>query len=117
MDDKKRILPTFLHWFSWAMAVGASLFFLIFLIGEGIPDVLRGKAKDLIYFLPFLIIAITGCTLSFFKQKPGAILMLVGGIGIVITLYLQGGIAQFGIMVVYGLPYIFPGSILLLIKE
>lgn len=117
MEDNTRTLPTFLHWFSWALAGVASLFFLVFLIGEGIPDIVRGAAKDLVFFLPFLVIAIAGCIISFFKQKFGAILMLIGGIGIDIILYLQGGSAQFGIMVVYGLPYIFPGGVFLFIKK
>jgi hypothetical protein len=117
MGDKTSTLPTFLHWFSWTLSGAASLFFLFFLIGEGIPDILRGAAKELLFFLPFLLMAIAGCFISFFKQKFGAILMLIGGIGTASVLYFQGGSANFGVMVVYGLPYIFPGGVFLFVKR
>ena len=95
----------------------ASVFFLVFIVKEGIPDLLAGKGKELMYFLPFLLLAIAGCLLSIFKRKAGAVMMLAGGVVMVVLLYMQGGMAQFGMMVVYGLPYIFPGAIFLLIKE
>jgi hypothetical protein len=117
MEDNTRALPTFLHWFSWALAGTASLLFIIFLIGEGIPDILKGTHKDLIFLLPFLMMAITGCIISFFKQKLGAVLMVIGGVGMIVITYLQGGSAQFGMMVVYGFPYIFPGGVLLYLRE
>jgi len=117
MSESKGSLSLFIIWFSMAISVIASVLFLIFLVGEGIPDMLRGKAKELVAFLPFLLLAMAGCGLSFFKPKPGAIMMIVGAVAIDVVLYLQAGRAQFGIMVVYGLPYIFPGLALLFYKK
>ena len=117
MSHKNSSLPTFLHWFSWTISVASSAFFLVFMIGEGIPDMLAGKDKGLKYILSFLLLAIVGCLLSFFKRKAGASMMLAGGAMLVVVLYLQGGMSNFGMMVVYGLPFIFPGSIFLLTKK
>ena len=117
MSESKESLSVFLHWFSWAISLLASVFFLIYLVTEDIPNLVKGNAKEIIPYLPFLILAILGCFLSLVKRKPGAIMMIVGGIAIVVILYIQGGSAKFGEMVVYGLPYIFPGIILLLFKK
>jgi hypothetical protein len=116
MSESKESLSVFLHWFAWAISIVASLFFIFFLVTEGIPDVVKGKDPKLVPYLPFLVAAIIGCFLSLFKRKPGAITMIIAGLAIDVVLYLQGGRASFGIMVVYGLPYIFPG-ILLLVKK
>jgi len=117
MSDSKTGFSVFFLWFAWAISVIASLLFLIDLISEGIPDVMKGKSVFSITYLPFLIIAMAGCFLSFFKQKPGAIMMIVGGVAIDVVWYLHGGQANFGMMVVFGLPYIFPGILLLLVKK
>lgn len=117
MSESKENLSVFLHWFAWAISLIASLLFIIFLAGEGIPDLLKGKARELIPYLPFLLVAIAGSILSLFKRKPGAIMMIAGGVIIDIIIYLHGGSAMFGIMVVYGVPYIFPGLLLLLVRK
>jgi hypothetical protein len=117
MSDSRPNMSVFFHWFAWTMSVTASVFFLIFLVGEGFSDIVRGKAKELIPYLPFLLLSISGCALSFFKRKAGAILMIVGGVAIDVILYFQGGQANFRVMVLYGLPYIFPGILLLLFRK
>jgi hypothetical protein len=116
MNDKTSSLPTFLHWFSWTISVIASVFFLVDTIKGGVPYLLVGKEKYAIVFLSFLFVAIAGCLLTFFKRKAGGIMMLLGGLILVIILYLLGGSAQFGMMVIYGLPYIFSGAVFLAVK-
>jgi hypothetical protein len=110
-------LPTFIHWFSWTISLLASVFFVIFLLNEGIPDIMKGKGKELIAFVPWLILAIIGCGLSFFRIRPGAIAMITGGIAMVIVIAVQSGMRDFGIMVVYGTPYILPGLFFLLVRN
>ena len=58
MSESKESLSVFLHWFSWTISLVASIFFISHLVTEGIPDLLKGKAKDMIPYLPFLIVAI-----------------------------------------------------------
>lgn len=117
MRDKNRYLPTFLHWFSWTISLTASSFFLVDMIREGIPDLMSGKDVGIKYILLILLLAIAGCLVSLFKQKVGAIMMLAGGVLLIAILYLQVGIAGFGMMVVYGLSYIFPALVLILLKK
>ena len=38
-----------------AIALLALIFLLVFFIGEGIPDIMRGNGKGLFLFLPFLL--------------------------------------------------------------
>lgn len=117
MSESKASFSIFFHWFAWTMSGLASIFLIFFLIGEGIPDILKGKSKELIPYLPFLIMAISGCILSFFKRKQGALLMIAGALAIDLILFLQGGKFNVRLMLVYGLPYIFPGLLLLLYKR
>lgn len=117
MSESNNSFFVFFHWFAWAISVLASILFVVYLVGEGIPDISHGKAKELIPVLPFLIIAIAGCLVSFFRQKAGGIMMLIGGVAIEVVLYIQHGQANFGMMMVYGLPYILPGILFLLVKK
>lgn len=117
MSESNSGFSVFFLWFAWAISVIASALFVVYLVGEGIPDLMHGKAKELIPFLPFLILAIVGCLVSFFRQKAGAIMMIVGGVAIEVVLYIQNGQANFGMMMVYGLPYILPGILFLLVKK
>ena len=117
MSESNNSFSVFFLWFAWAISTIASVLFTIYLVNEGIPDVMHGKAKEFVPYLPFLIIAIVGCAVSFFKQKAGGIMMLIGGVAIEVVLYIQQGSANFGMMMVYGLPYILPGILFLLVKK
>jgi hypothetical protein len=87
------------------------------LLGEDIPALIKNPNADALYFLPWLGLAIIGSIISFFRRKPGAIIMLVGGVAMVFVLYLQEGLADFPMMVVYGLPYILSSFLLLVVKK
>ena len=117
MSDSKSGFGVFFHYFAWTMSGLASVFLIFFLVGEGIPDILKGKSKELLPYLPFLIMAIGGCVLSFFKRKPGALLMIAGALAIDLILFLQGGKSNVRMMLVYAIPYAFPGLLLLLYKK
>lgn len=117
MSESKENLSVFLHWFAWTISLVASMFFISYLVTEGVPDLLKGKAKDLLPYLPFLVLAILGTIISLFKRKPGAVMMIIGGLAIDVILYFHGGRARFGEMVVYAVPYIFPGLVLILVRK
>ena len=109
-------LATFTHWFAWTLSLVASVFFLFFEIGD-IPELLKGDGKEVYFFLPSLVLAVAGCFTSFFKIKTGSILMLIGGIAMALYFYLSSGLREFGLMVVYGLPYILAGFLLWVVKD
>lgn len=89
-----------------------SLFFLLFFIGEGIPDIKRSPYPELIYFVPLLFLSIAGYGLSWFREKAGAWLMIAGGTATIcyFEIYLSDHFAT----LVYGLPYVALGVLLLL---
>ena len=108
-------LTTFTQWFAWTLSVVASIFFLYFLFGDVVPNIVNGKGLNELKF--FVLLAISGCFLSFFRLKPGGLMMLIGAIGMITYFYIMSGLKDFGMMVVYGLPYILAGLLFLLVKK
>jgi hypothetical protein len=102
---------TFRVWFAYTLAVGATLFFGMFVVGEGIPGILHGHGKGLLLFLPWLFLAMIGCILSFFKRKTGSLMMLIGGITMAVT-FLLHGLKDLNMAIAYGVPYIIAGLFL-----
>jgi hypothetical protein len=117
MSEHKNGFTTFFQWFAWTISLGASVFFMMFVVGEGIPDIMAGKGKELIPFLPWLLLAVIGCLLSFFRKTSGALLMFVGGVGMVTYLYITGGSSELRTMIVYGGPYILSALLLIVIRK
>ncbi len=117
MSGYRDNFTSFFHWFAWSIACIASIFFAIFVIGEGVHDIIKGKGGDLVLFLPGLLLAIIGCIVSFFRKIPGGIMMLIGGIIMVVTLYFQGGSNDYRMMMIYGFPYIFPGILFIFVRR
>ena len=42
MSESKENLSVFLHWFAWTISLVASMFFISYLVTEGVPDLLKG---------------------------------------------------------------------------
>ncbi len=57
-----------------------TLFFLAFLIGEGLPDINNDNADELLYLLPFALPAFAGYILSWFRPIQGGWLLIIGGL-------------------------------------
>ncbi len=110
-------LSTFTHWFAWTLSMVASAFFLYYLISEDIPSLVKNPDPKMMAIVPWLVLAMTGTIVSFFKRIIGAILMLVGGIALIITLYVQSGLFEFPMMLGYGIPYLLGGFLLLIVKD
>jgi hypothetical protein len=110
-------LSTFTHWFAWAMALVASIFFGFFLFSEDIPGLIKGQNIEILWFIPWLFLGMIGTVWSIFKRVTGGMLMLIGGIGMVIYFYFLSGWKDADMMIAYGLPYILPGFLLLLVKK
>lgn len=111
-------IVNFFHLLAWTLSILASVFFFVFIIGEGaIQDMLAGKAKELAAFLPWLLLAMGGCILSIFRKAPGGLLMLIGGIAMVINFYVRTGWVEVGMMIIYGLPYIIAGLVFSIIRK
>jgi hypothetical protein len=66
---------------SWAARITGSIvlvFFLIFFIGEGIPDIINGKGKELIQFIPFVLPVFIGFFIAWFRPVAGGWILLAG---------------------------------------
>lgn len=114
---QKGLVNTF-HGFAWLISMLSSLFFIIFIIGEGaIRDVINGKAEALVNFLPWLFLAIAGCFCSFFYRVLGGLMMLIGGGAMIVYFYLQTGWQEISMMAAYGLPFALAGLIFILFRK
>jgi hypothetical protein len=66
---------------NWTARVSGFLitgFFLLFFVGEGLPDIVSGKGKELLIFLPFALPALIGYILAWRHPVKGGQLMIVG---------------------------------------
>ena len=52
--------------------------FLLFFGGEGLPDLVNGKNKEMIQSLPFLLPVLAGFILAWRRPVPGGWIMIVG---------------------------------------
>lgn len=93
------------------VGVVACLFFLLFIIGEGVPDILKGNGNGLITFLPFILVPVAGFILTWFKEMAGAIVLTAGGVAPMVYFFIKGDTAM---AMVYGLPFIVTGVLFLL---
>jgi hypothetical protein len=103
-------------WAGRAVALLASLFFLVFLIGEGAAELTGPDAipTELAVFLPMMALALLGFVLSFFRIKAGAILQIAGGGAMLLYHLIRGGIANFSTALLLSIPYLFCGIVSLL---
>lgn len=93
------------------VGVVACLFFLLFIIGKGIPDVVKGNGDGLLIFLPFILVPIAGFILTWFKEWPGVILLTAGGVALMVYFFIKGDTAM---AMVYSLPFIVTGLLFML---
>ena len=55
-------------------------FFLLFFVGDGIPDIANGKGRELLIFLPFTFPTLLGYIFAWRHPVKGGWLMIVGAI-------------------------------------
>jgi hypothetical protein len=95
-----------LLWLARICGLLVTAFFLVFYIGEGIPDIIHGKGKELLQFLPFTLITVTGFIVAWFKPFTGGILLMAGSVLMgVYFIYID----DIEMAVIYGLPSLLIG--------
>lgn len=52
--------------------------FLIFLVGEGLQESFKEQGKDLLQFLPFALLTLTGFAIAWFRPETGGRLLIAG---------------------------------------
>ncbi len=97
----------FLRWTARVISLLISAFILLFIIGEGIPEIIRGQADDLLPFLPWLGLAVAGTIIIWFREIAGAVLMIIGAVAMAIY------IGEMDMFLVYSLPYLVAAILIL----
>ena len=88
------------------------VFFLAFMIGEGIPGLSGEQNGQLITIMSLLGIAVLGYIFAWFREKEGGIILIF--ISVIMGLYLlylseNNGLAA----IIYCLPFLIPGVLFL----
>ncbi len=98
--------PAILRWTARITGLIAVLFFLRFMIGEGMYDIRLGRARELMPFLPLLILSIAGYFIALIRERLGGRLMITGGFLMMAYLFWH---QDYAVGAMYGIPFIFPG--------
>ncbi|MFZ4056685.1 MAG: DUF7670 domain-containing protein [Ferruginibacter sp.] len=96
-----------------AQSVGmlVCLFFMLFIVGEGIPDIMNGKGAEFYPVLAMLMVPIIGYAISWISEKTGTVLLLAGG---AFMLGYYGYHEQFKVALIYGLPFLATGILFMI---
>lgn len=86
-------------------------FFMLFIIGEGIPDIIKGNGAELIPFLPFVLLPIAGYIITWFKEWQGAAVMVTGAILLLVYFLVKGDIKA---GLIYFIPFFISGALFFL---
>lgn len=102
----------YLKWVGRIIGFLASAFFLVVFIGEGVPGFINnGIESEMLFFIFLLFIAIIGYAIAIKKEKIGGIMQIVGGSAMSGYHLIIGGLKDFNVAIIFGLPFIFSGLI------
>jgi hypothetical protein len=101
------------RWIARILGGLAVIFFGMFFIGEGIPDLFNDETGQLQSMMLLLGFAIMGYIFSWKREKEGGIVMSVSGVLMGLYLLYQGGFKDSVAMLVYALPFLIPGLMFL----
>lgn len=107
MTNVSRIL----HYLALILGFQVSLFFTLFLIADGGAGLIEGKTAVL-PILILMIISVGGYILALSNPQKGGMVMIAGGLLMMVYLLIIGGIAEYKMSFIYGMPFIFPGLVL-----
>jgi hypothetical protein len=100
---KKHLLLTWTARISGLLIIA---FFMLFFIGEGIPDIVEGKGKELLQFLPFMLPVFVGFILAWRKPVAGGWLLIAGAVLVAVYLLFSNDIRA---AIIYGFPFLLMG--------
>lgn len=100
-----------LHYLALILGFQVSLFFTLFLIAEGGAGLIDGKTAVL-PILILMIISVGGYILALSNPQKGGMVMIAGGLLMMAYLLIIGGIGEYKMSLIYGMPFIFPGLVL-----
>ena len=101
-----------IKWIARIIGFAASALFLSFFVGEGMPDLLEGKANDLIPFLPLFLFTVAGYVMAWFNTFFGGWMLILGGMGM--WAYHLAFNHAWRVALVFGLPFTIAGILFLI---
>ncbi len=118
MESKQYLLAKRMRWTGRVIGLFTAGFFLAFLIGEAISEVLAEDWEATIgvegILLGILVaIALAGCIISWWRQRIGGILLILASIGLGIHIGIIAPRNHFLVWLMLGLPYLIAGGLLL----
>ncbi|MBL7814849.1 MAG: hypothetical protein JNL70_07560 [Saprospiraceae bacterium] len=109
--DKNKAMEI-IKWIARILGFAASIFFLSFFIGEVVPDLIAGKATDLIPFLPLFLLAVLGYVLTWFNTFYGGWTLVLGGAAMWVYQLIEN--RDWYIATVFGAPFLMVGVLFLI---
>ena len=100
---KKHVI---LNWTARISGLLIIAFFMLFFIGEGIPDLIEGKGKDLVVFLLFMLPVFVGFILAWRRPVVGGLLLISGAVLVGIYLLFNNDIKA---ALIYSCPFLLLG--------
>lgn len=99
--------------FAFILGFFPVLFFIVFLIGEGLAELIDGKLA-VIPILLLMVLTSSGYILAWKRVVAGGRIMLTGGAVMGIYMIIYGGIGAWQISLAYSLPFIIPGCLFII---
>ncbi|MBI3137867.1 MAG: hypothetical protein HYZ15_04715 [Sphingobacteriales bacterium] len=90
-----------LNWTARISGLLIAAFFAAFFIGEGLPDILNGKGKDLLEFIPYTLLSLAGYILAWYSPLWGGRLLIAGALLMAGYFFFR---QDFVMALIYGLP-------------
>lgn len=105
-----------MRWTARMIGFIPSFFFVLFLTGEGVPDLMEGK-MNVIPIMIMVLFSVAGYLVTWWKLRIGAVIMIFGGLVMAIYLLILGGDGIGRIAASFALPFIVPACIFFFMKN
>jgi hypothetical protein len=110
MEIRAMNLTKFFYYLAVIVGFQASVFFIFILITDASGFLIEGKT-GVIPILLMMVFTVGGYVLTFSKQIQGSLIMISGGFIMAVYLIFLGGIGEYQMALIFGLPFIIPGLI------
>lgn len=104
-----KINISILKWLARILGGIAILFFLSFIISEGISGIGDSDNGQLRSVLVLLAFATLGYLFAWFREKEGGIFMIIAGLIMGADMFYYGGTKDINAVLIFSLPFIIPG--------
>jgi len=97
-------------WLARGLGLAACLFFGLFAVGEGIPDLRKGAADGrLLVMLVLLSAAVVFYLLAWARPSLGGALLGLTGLGLGLNVLIPSSFTNVRASLIYALPFVVPG--------